>query len=72
MRYFNYLTAEEEQEFFFLPPQPIAIDDQSLLEHALGATLYMPATRKTIAQDIIDGKLTRFNVHGFMSGRCDW
>ena len=58
MRYFNYLTAAEEQTLFFLPPQSIAIDDKQLLEYALGATLYMPATRKTIAQDIIDGKLT--------------
>jgi len=57
MRYFNYLTAEEEQEIFFLPPQSITIDNQSLLEYALGATLYMPATRKTAAQDVMDGKL---------------
>lgn len=57
MRYFNYLTAEEEQDLFFLPPQSIAVNDKHLLEHALGATLYMPATRMTIAQDIIDGKL---------------
>ncbi|WP_245754874.1 HpcH/HpaI aldolase/citrate lyase family protein [Pelosinus propionicus] len=28
-----------------------------MLEYALGATLYMPATRKTIAQDVISGKL---------------
>ncbi|WP_017531297.1 HpcH/HpaI aldolase/citrate lyase family protein [Pelosinus fermentans] len=35
----------------------IRVDDQSLLEYALGATLYMPATRKTIAQDVISGKL---------------
>ena len=57
MRYFNYLTAAEEQTLFFRPPQAIAIDDKYLLEHALGSTLYMPATRTTIAQDIIDGKL---------------
>lgn len=58
MRYFNYLTPAEEQALFFLPPQSIAVDDKQLLEHALGATLYMPATRKAIAQEIIDGKLT--------------
>lgn len=57
MRYFHYLSAEEEQSLFFLSPQSIPLDDQSLLEHALGATLYMPATRQTVAQDIIDGKL---------------
>ncbi|WP_378951194.1 HpcH/HpaI aldolase/citrate lyase family protein [Pelosinus sp. sgz500959] len=58
MRYFNYLSNEEQQSLFFLPPQSITTQDKSLLEYALGATLYMPATRKTIAQDIIDGKLT--------------
>ena len=58
MRYFNYLTAAEEQTIFFLPPQSIAATNKDLLEYALGATLYMPATRKTVVQDIIDGKLT--------------
>lgn len=57
MRYFNYLSPEKEQSIFYLSPQLIRIDDQSLLEYALGATLYMPATRKTIAQDVINGKL---------------
>lgn len=57
MRYFNYLSAEEEKNIFFLAPQLINIDDQSLLECSLGATLYMPATRITVAQDIMDGKL---------------
>jgi len=58
MRYFNYLTAAEEQTLFFLPPQSINLTNKYLLEHALGATLYMPATRQGVAQDIIDGKLT--------------
>lgn len=57
MRYFNYLSAEEEQSIFFRLPQSIATTNKYLLEHALGATLYMPATRKAVAQDIIDGKL---------------
>jgi citrate lyase beta subunit len=57
MRYFNYLSPEEEQSIFFLAPQFIKVDEQSLLEYSLGATLYMPATRRTIAQDVIDGKL---------------
>lgn len=58
MRYFNYLSIPQQQALFFQLPQSIAIHDKTLLEHALGATLYMPATRETIAQDIIDGKLT--------------
>lgn len=58
MRYFNYLSIEEQKSLFFMPPQMIEVTDKPSLEHALGATLYMPATRKTIAQDIIAGKLT--------------
>ena len=58
MRYFNYLTAAEEKNLFFLSPQSIATTDKYLLEHALGATLYMPATRTTVVHDIIAGKLT--------------
>lgn len=57
MRYFNYLSAAEQKNIFFLAPQAITVDNQHLLEHALGATLYMPATRQTIARDIIGGKL---------------
>ena len=58
MRYFNYLSAEEEQTIFFLPPQPIRVEDRQTMEYALGAALYMPATRLTVAQDIIEGKLS--------------
>ena len=58
MRYFNYLSIEEQKSLFFMPPKMIEVTDKPSLEHALGATLYMPATRKTIAQDIIAGKLT--------------
>jgi citrate lyase beta subunit len=57
MRYFNYLSAAEEKSIFLLPPQSIAATNKYLLEHALGATLYMPATRESIAQDVIEGKL---------------
>lgn len=57
MRYFNYLSAAQQEKLFFLAPQAIAVDNQQLLEHALGATLYMPATRPTISADIIAGKL---------------
>ena len=58
MRYFNYLTTTEEQDIFLRPPQPITRANKYLLEHALGATLYMPATRLAVVQDLIDGKLT--------------
>ncbi|BBB91464.1 MAG TPA: HpcH/HpaI aldolase/citrate lyase family protein [Methylomusa anaerophila] len=57
MRYFNYLSDEQLQDLFYMPPQSTSVSDKSLLEYALGATLYMPATRKTVAQDIAAGKL---------------
>jgi len=56
MKYFSYLSAEEEQTIFFIPPEPIFVTEKPLLEYALGATLYMPATRKIAVQDI-SGKL---------------
>lgn len=58
MRYFSYLSEMERETLFLQAPQRIAVDNQHLLAHALGATLYMPATRRTIAQDLIAGKLT--------------
>ncbi|MFZ3101914.1 MAG: HpcH/HpaI aldolase/citrate lyase family protein [Desulfitobacteriaceae bacterium] len=57
MRHFNYLSKQNEKENFYLLPE--AIDkktDRSILSHALGATLYMPGTRISIAEDIISGK----------------
>jgi citrate lyase beta subunit len=57
VRYFNYLCADDEKARFFLPPQHIPVHDRSILQYALGATLYMPATRKTVTQDIVSGKL---------------
>jgi citrate lyase beta subunit len=54
MRYFNYLTKEEEEKFFFSTPISFNnTSDQELLAHALGAALYCPATRQTIAEDIL-------------------
>lgn len=57
MRYFSYLSPKEEQAIFLLPPKPICVNDRETLEYALGAALYMPATRLTVAKDIIEGKL---------------
>lgn len=57
MRYFSYLTPRAEQLLFHQPPQEISSTDRELLSYALGAALYMPATRKTAAEDIIAGKL---------------
>jgi citrate lyase beta subunit len=57
MRYFNYLSEEEEQLLFHA--SPISFDntsDKELLSFAVGAALYTPATRQTIADDILSGK----------------
>ena len=59
MRYFNYLTKEDREATFFKAPE--AFDKETpraILAYALGATLYMPGTRKSIAQDIISRKNT--------------
>ena len=53
MRYFNYLSPEEMETVFFRPPQ--FFDKESppdILAYALGATLYMPATRENFADEI--------------------
>src|SRR4051794_28524474 len=57
MRYFNYLSEEEEQLLFH--ESPISFNntaDKELLSFAVGAALYTPATRHTIADDILSGK----------------
>jgi citrate lyase beta subunit len=57
MRYFNYLTREEEKHLFHTPPISFNnSSDKELLSHAVGAALYMPATRQHIADDILTGK----------------
>lgn len=58
MRYFNYLTAEEEQHLFYsLPTSFSNYTDKETLAHAIGAALYMPATKDTIADDLVSHKL---------------
>lgn len=54
MRYFDYLTKEQENSLFYTPP--ISFDhttNKELLAYAVGAALYMPATRASVAEDII-------------------
>ncbi|QDX92683.1 citrate lyase subunit beta [Brevibacillus laterosporus] len=54
MRYFHYLTAEEQQSIFYQSPGSFdRFSDKYLLSHSLGALLYMPGTRKQIVDDII-------------------
>jgi citrate lyase beta subunit len=54
LRYFDYLTKEQETSLFYSPP--ISFDhttNKELLAYAVGAALYMPATRPSVAEDIM-------------------
>ncbi|MFZ5969334.1 MAG: HpcH/HpaI aldolase/citrate lyase family protein [Bacillota bacterium] len=57
MRYFDYLNEEQQHHIFCIKPEVFNRDsDKELLSYALGAALYMPGTRETLSQDIIDRK----------------
>lgn len=57
MRHYDYLSNQEIEKIFFIPPAEINRNgNKEIISHALGATLYMPATRETIAEDIIQKK----------------
>jgi len=58
LRYFDYLTPEQETDIFHhLPTEFSNCDDKQLLAYAVGAALYMPAVRATIAEDIVNRKI---------------
>lgn len=53
MRHYNFLSDEQRAHLFFREPENFNKDsDPSLLSHALGATLYTPATRPNLMKDI--------------------
>ncbi|MGB3368479.1 MAG: HpcH/HpaI aldolase/citrate lyase family protein [Acidaminobacteraceae bacterium] len=57
IKYFNYVSEQLRNEIFYKEPEEI--DNTSnidTLRYALGATLYMPATRSDIADMIIEKK----------------
>lgn len=63
MKYFNYLNDEQMKAVFFKQPQSFSRhDSRETLAYALGSTLYMPATRESIVEDInkiiSDGQMT--------------
>ncbi|PKK13849.1 HpcH/HpaI aldolase/citrate lyase family protein [Thermomonospora sp. CIF 1] len=63
MRHFDHVSAARRKRLFVRQPRPFDRDtDPALLAVALGATLYSPATRPTLAHDIV--KAVR---HGVMS-----
>lgn len=53
MRHFAWMTAQQEARLFHVPPTSFnRHSDLQTLGHALGATLYMPGNRPTLAQDV--------------------
>lgn len=57
MKYFDYLTDDERDEIFFSQPEVIDRDANiNILAYALGATLYMPADKANISEDILSKK----------------
>lgn len=57
MRFFPYFADEEMERLFHLKPRFFQRDsDREFLSFALGATLYMPATRPNILEDIYKQK----------------
>ncbi|MGC0416702.1 HpcH/HpaI aldolase/citrate lyase family protein [Embleya sp. AB8] len=53
MRHFGYLDDAVRDHLFHRPPEPFDRDSEpAVLASALGATLYSPATRRTLAADI--------------------
>ncbi|HET8616115.1 MAG TPA: HpcH/HpaI aldolase/citrate lyase family protein [Actinomycetales bacterium] len=54
MRHFAYLADEERERLFHVPPQSFTrADDPALLSTALGASLYSPGTRPSLAGDLL-------------------
>jgi citrate lyase beta subunit len=54
MRHFDYLADDERRRLFLRSPQGFAVTDApELVGVGLGATLYSPATRPRLAEDIL-------------------
>ncbi|MEH7352704.1 HpcH/HpaI aldolase/citrate lyase family protein [Neobacillus drentensis] len=57
MEFFTYFYKDEIERYFFQKPQTFTkYSNRELLSYGLGATLYMPATRPNIHQDILSKK----------------
>jgi len=58
MTYFDYLSNEQKQKIFFLPPTQEPLDlNKATLAHALGATLYMPGTSHRAISKIMNNEI---------------
>ena len=54
MRHFDYLTEEDTASLFAVPPTPFSrASDPGLVSVGLGATLYSPGNRATLADDAL-------------------
>jgi citrate lyase beta subunit len=54
VRHFGYLSAAEQDALFESPPEPFTRSSgNELLSVALGATLYMPADRASLVNDVV-------------------
>ncbi|QCJ43195.1 citrate lyase subunit beta [Bacillus sp. S3] len=57
MEFFTYFYEDEIERFFYQKPQVFnKYSSRELLSYGLGATLYMPATRSNIHQEILSKK----------------
>jgi citrate lyase beta subunit len=57
MKYFTYFYENELESLFFQRPKDFnKYSDRELLSYGLGATLYMPATRPNIHQELLSKK----------------
>lgn len=54
MKYFSDLTADQRSSLFYSPPVPFTnASDKELLAYAVGAVLYIPATRPKLADSLL-------------------
>ncbi|WEG14620.1 HpcH/HpaI aldolase/citrate lyase family protein [Pullulanibacillus sp. KACC 23026] len=57
MKHFAYETETRKREIFFKEPESFnKFTDKELLSYALGAALYMPAVKDSIAKDVVEQK----------------
>lgn len=58
MSYFDFLSKEQKQRMFLVPPSEEPLDaDKETLAHALGATLYTPGNSCIAIGNLIDNKI---------------
>lgn len=57
MKHYGYETKKRRKQLFFKEPESFTkFSDRNILSFALGACLYMPSLKETIANDIIEVK----------------